>query len=170
LSSAPTMVLQVNKFQCGLINDGSTCTDVFNSPTGGGGFWPTGTPDQYMFNSGLQVVGMIPLDAGFEWAGDTVGAFFMDASGLRQHGTPVAEIYNSLDAEDLANWPDKGTFPDFPEATAYVTDTALFNQVLIGRPAASQQDSWTMYWDGDPGASGGRDHPMGILVEQRTMA
>ena len=94
LSSAPTMVLQVNKFQCGLINDGSTCTDVFNSPTGGGGFWPTGTPNQYMFNSGLQVVGMIPLDAGFEWAGDTVGAFFMDASGVRQHGTPVTEIYN----------------------------------------------------------------------------
>ena len=60
LASGPTAVLQVNKFQCGLINNGSTCTDVFNSPTGGGGFWPTGTPNQYMFNSGLQVVGIIP--------------------------------------------------------------------------------------------------------------
>jgi hypothetical protein len=170
LSSAPTTVLQVNKFQCGLINDGSTCTDVFNSPTGGGGFWPTGSPNQYMFNSGLQVVGIIPPDAGFEWAGDTVGAFFMDASGLRQHGTPVTEIYNSLDPEDFANWPDVGTFPDFPTATAFVTDTALFNDVLIGRRAASQQDSWVMYWDGDPGPTGGRDHPMGILVEQRTLA
>jgi len=170
LSSAPTAVLQVNKFQCGLINNGSTCTDVFNSPTGGGGFWPTGTPNQYMFNSGLQVVGMIPVDAGFEWAGDTVGAFFMDASGLRQHGTAVTEIYNSLDPNDLANWPDVGSFPDFPEASAWVRDTALFNDVLIGRRAASQQDSWVMYWDGDPGPSGGRVHPMGILVEQRTLA
>ncbi len=170
LTSSPTTVLQVNKFQCGLRNQGDTCSDVFNSPTGGGGFWPTGTPNQYMFNSGLQVVGIIPRSANFAWAGDTVGAFFMDASGLRAHGTPVTEIYNSLDAGDLANWPDKGAFADFPEATAWVTDTNLFNDVLIGRKAASQQDSWVMYWDGDPGPSGGRDHPMGILVEQRTLA
>ena len=170
LSSGPTVVLQVNKFQCGLINNGSTCTDVFNSPTGGGGFWPTGTPNQYMFNSGLQVVGIIPQDAGFDWAGDTVGSFFMDAAGTRLHGTAVTEIYNSLDADDLANWPDIGAFGDFPDASAWVTDTALFNDVLIGRRAASQQDSWSMYWDGDPGPTGGRDHPMGILVEQRTLA
>ncbi len=170
LTSAPTAVLQVNKFQCGLINNGSTCTDVFNSPTGGGGFWPTGSPNQYMFNSGLQVVGIIPETVQFAWAGDTVGAFFMDASGVRQHGTAVTEIYNSLDLADFNNWPDKGTFSDFPEATAFVTDTSLFNDVLIGRKAASQQDSWVMYWDGDPGPTGGRQHPMGILVEQRTLA
>jgi len=170
LTSAPTQVLQVNKFQCGVRNQGDTCSDVFNSPTGGGGFWPTGTPDQYMFNSGIQVVGIIPTGANFEWAGDTVGAFFMDASGLRAHGTPVTEIYNSLDPNDLDNWPDAGSFPDFPQASAYVTDTDLFNDVLIGRKAASQQDSWVMYWDGDPGPTGGRVHPMGILVEQRTLA
>ncbi|MCI0433823.1 MAG: hypothetical protein L0271_09235, partial [Gemmatimonadetes bacterium] len=170
LTSGPTAVLQVNKFQCGLINNGSTCTDVFNSPTGGGGFWPTGTPNQYMFNSGLQVVGIIPSNLSFDWAGDTVGAFFMDASGLRQHGTAVTEIFNSLDPADLEDWPDVGRFSDFPDATAYVTDTNLFNDVLIGRRAASQQDSWVLYWDGDPGPTGGRDHPMGILVEQRTLA
>jgi hypothetical protein len=123
LTSSPTAVLQVNKFQCGLINNGSTCTDVFNSPTGGGGFWPTGTPNQYMFNSGLQVVGMIPTDVNFDWAGDTVGAFFMDASGLRQHGTAVTEIYNSLDPDDLANWPDAGAFPDFGCAIRHSSTT-----------------------------------------------
>ncbi len=170
LSSSPTTVLRVNQFQCGLRNQGDTCSDVFNSPTGGGGFWPTGSANQYMFNSGIQVVGVIPQGANFAWAGDTVGAFFMDASGLRAHGTPVTEIYNSLDPADLANWPDAGAFPDFPQASAWVRDTSLFNDVLIGRKTASQQDSWVMYWDGDPGPSGGREHPMGILVEQRSLA
>ena len=170
LFASPTTVLTVNQFQCGLRNQGDTCSDVFNSPTGGGGFWPTGSPNQYLFNSGLQVVGIIPPDAGFAWAGDTVGAFFMDASGLRAHGSPVTNIYDSLNPEDLENWPVAGTFPDFPWATAMVEDTALFNPVLIGRKAASQQDTWVMYWDGDPSLTGGRSHPMGILVEQRTLA
>ena len=58
LSSSPTTVLNVNKWQCGLRNQGDTCSDVFNSPTGGGGFWPTGSPNQYMFNSGIQVLGI----------------------------------------------------------------------------------------------------------------
>jgi hypothetical protein len=177
LSAGPSAVLKVNKFQCGLTSAGATCTDVFNSPTGGGGFWPTGSPDQYMFNSGLQIAGIIPADANFEWAGDTVGALFMDAAGSRTQGTKITDIYDSLDPEDIANWPDKGDaiLADFPESDgAWVRDTRvnreLFNDVLIGRKAASQQDSWVMYWDGDPDITAGRDHPMGILVEQRTLA
>jgi len=30
------------------------------------------------------------VSANFDWAGDTVGAFFMDAAGTRLHGTPAA--------------------------------------------------------------------------------
>jgi hypothetical protein len=55
LNASATTVLRVNQYQCGLSNDGDTCTDVFDSPTGGGGFWPTGSPNQYMFNAGLQI-------------------------------------------------------------------------------------------------------------------
>jgi len=170
LAAGPSTVLQVNQYQCGLLNNGATCTDVFDSPTGGGGFWPTGSANQYMFNSGLQVVGIIPADAGFDWAGDTTGAFFMDASGLRQHGTPITDIYNSLDADDLDNWPTLGSVANFPSLNGIVVDTGLFAPALIGRKAASQQDTWVAYWDGDPNKSGGREHPMGIMVEQRTMA
>lgn len=184
LAAGPTAVLRVNDYQCGLVNRGATCTDVFDSPTGGGGFWPTGSPNQYMFNSGLQIAGIIPMSEGctsenkltrtepecFVWSGDTTGAFFFDASGVRQHGTALTNIYDSLNPDDLANWPAEGTFPDFPNASAYVRDTALFNDVLIGRQAASQQDSWVMYWDGDPAQTGGRTHPMGIVVEQRSLA
>ncbi|MGH7466030.1 MAG: hypothetical protein ACREK1_12690, partial [Longimicrobiales bacterium] len=195
LAASPTAVLRVNQYQCGLQSAGQTCTDVFDSPTGGGGFWPTGSPNQYMFNSGIQVVGILPMGAGcttsnrdagtspdcFPWSGDTVGAFFMDASGLRQHGTPITPIFDSLNPNDIRTcgedgatfpdcWPDVGDVPDFPFASAYVNDTELFNDVLIGRKAASQQDSWLMYWDGDPTRTGGRTHPMGIAVEQRTLA
>ncbi|HSJ33150.1 MAG TPA: hypothetical protein VK933_17035, partial [Longimicrobiales bacterium] len=46
LASSPTTVLRVNQYQCGLVSNGATCTDVFDSPTGGGGFWPTGSPNQ----------------------------------------------------------------------------------------------------------------------------
>ena len=184
LAAGPTSVLRVNQYQCGLQSDGPTCTDVFDSPTGGGGFWPTGSPNQYMFNSGLQIAGIIPIAPDcspedkltqsqpdcFAWSGDTTGAFFFDASGRRQHGTALTNIYDSLNEDDFENWPSEGTFADFPNASAYVQDTELFNDVLIGRKAASQQDSWVMYWDGDPTKTGGRTHPMGILVEQRSLA
>src|SRR5688572_22294633 len=191
LASAPTTVLRVNQYQCGLSNDGDTCTDVFDSPTGGGSFWPTGSPNQYMFNSGLQTTGIIPRAADctiamrdqmrngtlpprgpdcFAWSGDTVGALFMDAAGTRKHASPLTDIYDSLNPQDLENWPTAGFNPDFPFASAMVEDTSLFNDVLIGRKAASQQDTWVMYWDGDPVRTGGRTHPMGILVEQRTLA
>ncbi|UCF21473.1 MAG: hypothetical protein JSU87_08840 [Gemmatimonadota bacterium] len=114
LFAAPILVLDVNQYQCGLQNRGAVCTDIFDSPTGGGGFWPTGSANQYMFNSGLNMAGIIPPDAGFPWAGDTVGAYFFDARGTQQHGEGVTNIYNSLNADDLANWPDFGSIPDIP--------------------------------------------------------
>lgn len=186
LFAEPTLVLDVNEYQCGIRNQGDTCSDVFNSPTGGGGFWPTGSANQYMFNSGINMAGIIPANAGFAWAGDTTGAYFFDARGTQQHGEGLTGIYNSLDPNDLANWPCATTGddvlpsnvtgpcspanPNFPEATAFVADTSLFNEVLIGRKSASQQDSWVMYWDGNPARSANRTHPMGMLVQQRTMA
>ena len=160
LFSGPTAVLQGNQLQCGLTNDGNgTCTDVFNSPTGGGGFWPTGSPNQYIFNTGIQVAGIMGADAG-PWVSDTVGAFFFDASGRNPSGTAVTDIFNSLDPDDLANWP----------AAAFVDDPDIFNDVLVGRKVASQQDSWMQYWDGDPSKIAGRQHPMGITITSRSLA
>jgi len=125
-----------------------------------GGFWPKGTPDSYIFNSGLQIGGNIPASAGFAWAGDTVGAFFMDPRGDQQDGAPITLVYNSLDAGDAASWPSDGV----------VTDTSVYNSVLIGRNSVSQQDLWFRAWDGNPNKLGGRTHPMGILVDVRGMA
>ena len=150
----------VNRVACGVNNLGEICVDPGNSPIGGGGFWPRGTPDQYIFNSGLQIAGVVASDAGFAWAGDTTGAYFMDARGTQQQGEGITPVFNSLDAGDIQNWP----------AGAVVTDTAIYAQQLIGRNTISQQDLWVRAWDGSPFLLSGRTHPMGILAEIRGLA
>ena len=159
LNAGPNTLLQGNLVQCGINNEGDVCTDVFDSPTGGGGFWPSGTTNQYIFNSGLQIAGINSAQAG-PWANDTVGAYFFDARGTQAHGTPLTDVFNSLNPADLANWPDGGT----------VTDTSIFNAALIGSKTISDQDSYVEYWDGDPNRLSGRTHPMGIKVQQRSLA
>lgn len=154
-------VMNVNRIFCGINNIGEVCVDPTNSPVVGGGFWPKGTPDQYIFNSGLQLAGTIPPSAGFTWAGDTVGAFFMDPRGDQNEGDPITLVYNSLDAGDAASWP----------TGAVVRDTAVYNSVLIGRNSISQEDLWVRTWDGNPAFTGSaRTHPMGVLVEERGLA
>jgi hypothetical protein len=160
LFAVTNAVMDVNRVYCGINNLGELCVDPTNSPVLGGGFWPKGTPDQYIFNSGLQLAGVIDNAAGFSWAGDTVGAFFFDARGTQVQGDAVTLVYNSLDPQDAAAWPNG----------AVIRDTALFASVLIDRPTASQQDLWTRAWDGNPALIAGRTHPMGILVEERGLA
>ncbi|MEX2282302.1 MAG: hypothetical protein WEE89_07450 [Gemmatimonadota bacterium] len=159
LGAGPNAVLQGNLVQCGIDNEGNVCTNIFNSPTGGGGFWPSGTTNQYIFNSGLQIAGINGPDAG-PWSRDTVGALFFDATGFQAHGTSLSEAFDALNANDLARWP----------AEAFATDTSLFDAALIGSKTISDQDSWVRYWDGNPDKVSQRAHPMGIRVEQRSMA
>src|SRR5437660_6743367 len=152
-------VMNVNHQFCGINNIGELCVDPTNSPVVGGGFWPKGTPDQYVFNSGLQLAGIVnPGISGFSWAGDTVGAFFFDPKGTTQHGDRLSLVWSSLDPSDNAGWPRDAYVPN---------DTSLFNPVLIGLKAASQQDTWSRYWDGNPQQNAGRKHPLGVLVDQR---
>ena len=104
--------LTVNRVYCGLATTGEVCVDSTNSSTIGGGFWPKGTADQYIFNSGLQLAGVIggtkPTNP---WGGDTTGAFFFDPKGTTQHGQEVQPIYNSQNPEDFNNWPAAGRVP-----------------------------------------------------------
>src|SRR5882762_324968 len=172
LFAVTNAVLNVNRVFCGINNLGELCVDPTNSPVVGGGFWPKGTPDQYIFNSGLQLAGTIPGSAGFAWANDTVGAYFFDARGTQVQGDAVTLVYNSLDAADACAWP----------TGAFVHDTAIYDPILIQRAdsgrikrdcsatGVSQQDLWTRAWDGNPAFLSGRTHPMGILVEERGLA
>ena len=100
--------LTVNRIYCGLNSTGQVCVDSSGSSTIGGGYWPKGTADQYIFNSGLQLAGVIQ---GGPWDTDTTGAFFFDPKGTTVHGAEVRPIYNSQNADDLANWPAEARVP-----------------------------------------------------------
>src|SRR5881409_2824194 len=163
LFSAAGYLFQVNRQQCGLKNDGEVCVAFAGSPVGGGGFWPKGTPDQYIFNSGLEIAGIISRNAGFAWAGDTSGAYFVDFRGDQQMGNPLSLIFSRLVPQDVAAW---GSTPP----TKTVLDTSIYNPILIGSDAISQGDAFVRYWEGDPVALTGREHPMGIAVDQRILA
>ena len=169
LSAGATYAAQANLVFCGLTNFGGVCKDPFDSPTTPGGFWPAGTVNQYIFNSGLQIAGINSAQAG-PWANDTVGAYFFDGRGTQEHGDPLTDIFSSLNPADLATWPTE----------AYVQDTSLFARALLGPncpqvvtscpKSISDEDTWVQYWDGDPNKVSARTHPMGIRVEQRSLA
>ena len=167
--------MTINRIYCGLASDGQICVDSTNSSTIGGGFWPKGTPDQYVFNSGLQVAGVVGPDGG-PWAGDTVGGFFFDPKGTTQHGEEVQPIYNAANAGDLANWPEAACVP-FGDVSANLFDDLLTTDPTNNDPAysykcrksASQGDVWWVSWEGNPSLRAGRKHPIGVLVETRGM-
>ena len=152
-------LFNVNRVACGISNRGAICYDPGGSPIGGGGFWPRGTPDGYIYGSGLQAAGIIAADAGFAWAGDTVGAEFYDPSIGPSHGNGLSPVYNSIVPADLATWP----------IGAVVRDASLYSGAVLGQNTVSQQDIWWRQWDGDPTLLTGRKHPLGIMVETRVL-
>jgi hypothetical protein len=152
--------LTINRIYCGLQSNGQVCVDSTNSSTIGGGFWPKGTADQYVFNSGIQVAGIIGDDANPEWVGDTTGGQLFSPRG-DDHGEEIQPIYNATDPADVAAWPQAARVPQ-GDATA-----DLYNPLLQGRVSASQGDVWFVSWEGNPAFGAGREHPLGILVEQR---
>lgn len=161
--------ITINRIYCGLAATGEVCVDSTNSSTIGGGYWPKGSPQQYVFNSGLQAAGAIQDTLGWAWAGDTTGAFFFDPKGTTQHGQLVQPIWNSSNPADLAAWPAAAMVPR-GDATADLFDVNLQQDALGNpRPSASQGDVWTVAWDGDPSLIAGRPHPLGIAVETRGM-
>ncbi len=159
--------LRVNRVDCGLNSDkGHICVDVFQSSTGGGGFWPRGSAQQYVFNSGLQLAGIIGANGG-PWAGDTAGAFLFDPKGTTEHGAEVRPIVSTQDPSDNAQMDIGGPF-EYARVPDEVNEAdEVFNPVLRGQKNAGQGDMHFITWEGDPANASGRPHPLGIVVETR---
>lgn len=154
--------MTVNRVYLGLdSNFGNIGVDSTGSSTIGGGFWPRGTPNQFVFNSGLQIAGKIENPGG-DWNGDRAGAFFFDPKGTTQHGEEIQPIYNFNDPGDAAAWPAAAIVAENPGAVA-----PTYNPALLGLQSASQGDIWFMTWDGNPTLIAGRQHPLGVVVESR---
>ena len=160
LFARPLGALVINRIYCGLSSTGEICVDSTNSSTLGGGYWPKGTADQYVFNSGIQVAGLIGQDANPEWRGDTTGAQFFSPRGDNV-GEEFRPIFNSSNPDDVTNWPAAAFVPTGDASQE------LFDPLLRGRVSASQGDVWFLSWEGNPAFSAGREHPLGVLIEQR---
>ncbi len=162
LFARPLGAITINRVYLGLSNQGLVGVDSTNSSTIGGGFWPKGTPNQYVFNSGLQIAGIIQgSKPANPWGGDTTGGFFFDPKGTTEHGVGLTDIYNATNPADVANWPQGAFVPQGDESEE------LFDPLLRGRVSASQGDVWFVAWEGDPGLNAGRSHPLGIVAEYR---
>src|SRR3989441_11759692 len=157
-------LFQVNQQVCGVDNIGEICVAFAGSPVGGGGFWPKGTPDQYIFNSGLQLAGIIKNSPFAHPSGssDTVGAFFFDPRGDQAMGDPQSLVFSRLEPADVSTWSSP--------PTKTVLDPNIYNPFLLGSDAISEGDVFVRYWEGNPGFLTGRTHPMGIAVDERILA
>ena len=170
-------IFTVNRVQCRVFSTGQICAT--GSSTVGGGIWPRGTADQYVFGSGINIAGII--EAGDRsvngYAGDTAGAFFNNTAG-GDNSEEVRPIFDSNDAADAAVWPDEARVPCAEGTTApnclelalgSDAQGALFDPALQGSIAASQGDLWFINWEGNPTRLESRSHPMGVAVETRAL-
>jgi hypothetical protein len=179
LFSAAQNIFTTNRVQCRVFSSGQICAT--GSSTVGGGIWPRGTADQYVFGSGINVAGVI--EAGDKalngFAGDTAGGFFNNTAG-GDNAEEVRPIFSSADPADFAAWPDEARVPcdaAAPPASGPCVDLglgtdpngALFDPALQGGIAASQGDLWFMSWEGNPARLESRGHPLGIAVETRAL-
>ena len=135
--------------------------DSTNSSTIGGGFWPKGTADQYVFNSGIQVAGIIGADANPEWAGDTTGGQLFSPRG-DDHGEEVQPIYNSTNPDDVATWPRGGA-----GAAGRCQRRSCSTRCSGAGSRPRRATSGSSPGKATPPFAAGREHPLGILVEQR---
>jgi hypothetical protein len=156
--------IKVNQVQCGIISNGQICVDSTGSSTIPGSVWPKGTNNQYTFNSGISLAGIIG-DEMPAWAGDTSGAFFFEGSGFLLSGEQVEPIFNASDPVDLANWPEFARVPGVGDSVS-----SNYDPLLQGQVSASQGDIYFLSWDGNPSRISGRTHPMGVVVETRGLA
>ena len=160
LFAVPIDILQVNNLFCPVSNRGKVCVNQNDNPLLEGGFWPRGTPDSYIYNSGLQIGGVIPNSPFTGGTADTVGVYFMDPRGSQFEGEGLTNVFNSANTSDQAAWPNGAT----------ARDPTLYNPVLLGKKFVSQQDVWVRVWDGNPANTIGGSHPLGIVVDERGMA
>ena len=176
LAANPIVRSHVNEVDCGMVYDGPICYDHF-----AGLRWPGPDGHTHIWLSGAQITGMVPVRSDctiadrfsttqadcFAWSGDTAGASFVSLSQLGLHSRNVAGFFDSHHEP----WPETPPSAEVPVARALIRDSSIFHPDLLGRRHASDQDTWVAYWDADPAhETGGRTHPLGVLIEQRSLA
>jgi hypothetical protein len=165
LFSAAQLIFTANRVQCRVFATGQMCAT--GSSTVGGGIWPRGTADQYIFGSGINLAGIVDnaLPKSLNgFSGDTAGAFLNNTSSSSSDAEALQGVFNSNDPADVAAWPDAALVPQGDASADF------FDPNLQGKVAASQGDLWMFSWEGNPARAGDRLHPLGLAIETRVLA
>jgi len=109
---------------------------------GGGGYWPRGTPNNYVFGTGLWIGGIADIDGD-----EIVDTLFLQAYDPLSGGTeyqegrygqspsdPLASVFKSTDPEDLANWPPEFRDPGGDPIVLSDQDLVTIYQSVDGEP------------------------------------
>ena len=135
------------------------------SPFAPGGFWPSGATDNYVYQSGLNVLGIIDADGDgiFSDTVETSAVYDAEwregrASGSRE--APDAGLFFSSLAEDLALWPEE--FRKIDEDR----DSPTFG--LSVPSVIGDQDIVSLFTDvGGPVFQSAGNHRLGVQAAQR---
>jgi len=119
-----------NNFAFYLSNTGFLAINP-TSPFAPGGFWPSGSTNNYIYQSGLNVLGIIDSDGDGLYSDTVETSAVYDAewregraSGTRED--PESRLLFSTDGEDLALWPDEfSTVDDDPDSPTFGTRVPL---------------------------------------------
>ena len=137
------------------------------SPFAPGGFWPSGSTNNYIYQSGLNVLGIIDSDGDGVFSDTVETSAVYDAewregraSGTRED--PESRLLFSTDGEDLALWPQEfSTLDDDPDSPTYGTQVPL----VIG-----DQDAVAFFTDVDgPVFQSAGIHRLGVQVGRQVI-
>ena len=158
--------INVNRVFLGLNAIGQVGVDSSGRGQTQGGYWPRGTADNYVFNSGLQVAGVVQgaKSSANPWGGDTAGGWFFDGAGGRQQTEAVTPVFQASNPADVANWPADAFVPQGDDVAN------IYSPPLQGLVSASQGDAHFIAWEGNPAFNIARVHPLGVLVDYRLLA
>jgi hypothetical protein len=111
--------------------------------TGGeGGFWPRGSPNNYVFGTGLWIGGIADIDGDeiadtlFLQAYDPLssGTEFQEGRYGQSPSDPLASVFKSTDPGDLENWPPEFSDPGGDPIVLSDQDLVTIYQSVDGEP------------------------------------
>ncbi|MEA1996523.1 MAG: hypothetical protein U9N45_02750, partial [Gemmatimonadota bacterium] len=168
LSAFRTRIITGNRVEFNMSNNGYLAVDPNRGSITPGGFWPSGSEDGYIFQSGLHLMGIIDSD-GDGIASDIVETNLVFDSEWREgrptetEDDPESRLYFSTDEKDLAQWPEEFLIldqnPGSPTCGQLVPDVR------------SEQDIVSIYTDVDaPVNTAAGSLRLGIEVRQHVLS
>ncbi len=130
----------INSVSLAVTNTGQIGNNVISG--GEAGFWPIGTPNNYVFGTGLWIGGIADID------GDEIAdTLFLQAYDPLSGGTefqegrygqspydPLATVFKSTDPGDLSNWPPEFSEPGGDPIVLSDQDLVTIYQAVDGQP------------------------------------